>query len=62
MQDDLLFSALTVWETVRTAAMLRLPSTTSKAQKLELAEAVIQELGERYVLRGTGRQGETGVS
>ncbi|CAI5992407.1 unnamed protein product [Closterium sp. NIES-65] len=45
MQDDLMFSTLTVWETLQTAAMLRLPSTTPKAQRLQLAESIIAELG-----------------
>ncbi|GJP34882.1 hypothetical protein CLOM_g19364 [Closterium sp. NIES-68] len=45
MQDDLMFSTLTVWETLQTAAMLRLPSSTPKARKLQLAESIITELG-----------------
>ncbi|GJP76866.1 hypothetical protein CLOP_g7316 [Closterium sp. NIES-67] len=45
MQDDLMFSTLTVWETLQTAAMLRLPSSTPKAQRLQLAESIIAELG-----------------
>ena len=47
MQDDLLFSALTVWETVQTAALLRLPSSISRAARRQLAEGVVQQLGER---------------
>lgn len=45
MQDDVLFSALTVWETVTTAALLRLPSSMPASRRIELAETVIRELG-----------------
>eukprot|EP00850_Spirogloea_muscicola_P024387 SM000731S21910 [mRNA] locus=s731:11:2329:- [translate_table: standard] len=45
MQDDVMFHTLTVWETLVTAAMLRLPSSTPRARKLELAESIIRELG-----------------
>jgi ABC-type multidrug transport system ATPase subunit len=44
-QDDLMFATLTVAETLRIAALLRLPKVMSKAQKLERVEEVIQELG-----------------
>jgi len=47
MQDDVMFSCLTVWETLWVAARLRLPSTFSMQKKRELAESVISELGKR---------------
>lgn len=49
MQDDVLFSALTVWETVTTAALLRLPAATPTARKMQLAESVITELGNTVI-------------
>lgn len=45
MQDDVLFSTLTVWETLITAATLRLPSSTPAEQKLQVCESIIAELG-----------------
>ena len=45
MQDDILFSTLTVWETLVTAAQLRLPSAIQLPKKLELVESIISELG-----------------
>ena len=44
-QDDLLYETLTVYETLYYAAMLRLPSTMSVAQKCERVENVIVSLG-----------------
>lgn len=50
MQDDLLFSHLTVKETLTYAALLRLPLTLTRNQKKERAMNVINELGlERYI-------------
>lgn len=45
MQDDVLFSMLTVWETLITAAELRLPSQIPQQRKIELVNSIIQELG-----------------
>jgi ABC-type multidrug transport system ATPase subunit len=45
VQDDLLYETLTVHETLYYAAMLRLPSTMSAAQKCERVENVILSLG-----------------
>lgn len=44
-QDDVLYAHLTVRETLTYAALLRLPKTLSKSQKVEQAESVIVELG-----------------
>lgn len=61
MQDDVMFSCLTVWETLWVAARLRLPSTFNLQKKKELAESVIAELGMRShtraycALKVTGR-------
>ena len=44
-QDDLMFATLTVFETLRVAAMLRLPKSFSKKSKLQRVNDVIQELG-----------------
>ncbi|KAG6580771.1 ABC transporter G family member 22, partial [Cucurbita argyrosperma subsp. sororia] len=45
MQDDVLFPHLTVKETLRYAALLRLPKTLTKEQKEKRAVDVIYELG-----------------
>ncbi|KAJ1695253.1 hypothetical protein LUZ63_011951 [Rhynchospora breviuscula] len=44
-QDDVLYPHLTVVETLRYTALLRLPSTLSTAEKAAHAEAVMVELG-----------------
>ena len=44
-QDDLLYENLTVYETLYYAALLRLPKTMTREQKLSRVEAVIQALG-----------------
>ena len=45
MQEDLMFKSLTVRETLQYTALLRLPSKQlTRAEKIESAEAVIQEL------------------
>ncbi|KAG2488296.1 hypothetical protein HYH03_013146 [Edaphochlamys debaryana] len=44
-QDDLLFAELTVYETLYFAALLRLPRTWSKADKLGRVEMVLEGLG-----------------
>ena len=44
-QDDIMFRNLTVFETLRYAAKLRLPRKMSEAEKLERVEAVIASLG-----------------
>lgn len=45
MQEDVLFPHLTVKETLRYAALLRLPKTLTKEQKEKRAIDVIYELG-----------------
>ena len=45
LQDDLLYEALTVWETLYYAAMLRLPRTMSTPQKKERVGEVVAALG-----------------
>jgi ABC-type multidrug transport system ATPase subunit len=48
-QDDVLFTHLTVKETLTYAALLRLPRTMTREQKKERAMDIIYELGlERY--------------
>ncbi|KAL1343710.1 hypothetical protein HN51_030054 [Arachis hypogaea] len=44
-QDDVLYPHLTVQETLNYAAMLRLPKTLTKEEKLQHADAIIAELG-----------------
>lgn len=45
MQDDALFSNLTVRETFEFSARMRLPSTVSEATKMSLVTQIISELG-----------------
>jgi ABC-type multidrug transport system ATPase subunit len=45
MQDDIFFPEITVRETVRTAAMLKLPRKMSSEAKKEAVEDVLNELG-----------------
>eukprot|EP00271_Cylindrocystis_brebissonii_P011691 TRINITY_DN29600_c0_g1_i1.p1 TRINITY_DN29600_c0_g1~~TRINITY_DN29600_c0_g1_i1.p1 ORF type:complete len:676 (+),score=133.03 TRINITY_DN29600_c0_g1_i1:262-2289(+) len=45
MQDDVLFSTLTVFETLMVAGELRLPGAIPRERKLELVESIIMELG-----------------
>lgn len=45
MQDDDLFADLTVTETIRFAAFLRLPKSMSDAEKIERSDSTIRELG-----------------
>ena len=44
-QDDLLLSELTVQETVRFSALLRLPQTLDHAEREERVTALVAELG-----------------
>ncbi|KAI3467159.1 hypothetical protein Pfo_023822 [Paulownia fortunei] len=44
-QDDVLYPHLTVLETLTYAALLKLPSTLTKKEKMEQAELIIMELG-----------------
>ena len=44
-QDDVLFTHLTVKETLTYAALLRLPRTMTRQQKKERAMDIIYELG-----------------
>ncbi len=49
-QDDVLFPNLTVRETLMYAALLRLPNSLTRSQKIKRAEDAIIELGlERYI-------------
>jgi ABC-type multidrug transport system ATPase subunit len=43
-QDDVLFPQLTVQETLVFAALLRLPASMSRQQKLARVDAIIHEL------------------
>lgn len=45
MQDDLVYEALTVWETLYFAARLRLPRTMSIAEQTERITTVLNALG-----------------
>ncbi|GAQ82936.1 ABC transporter G family [Klebsormidium nitens] len=45
MQDDVLYSSLTVQETLTTAALLRLPSKMSPQKKMERVDSIVSELG-----------------
>jgi ABC-type multidrug transport system ATPase subunit len=45
LQDDLLYEALTVYETLYYAALLRLPRKLTKAQKVDRVHTVIEALG-----------------
>lgn len=44
-QDDVLYPHLTVLETLSYTALLKLPSTLTKSEKMEQAEQIIMELG-----------------
>ncbi|KAI8908416.1 hypothetical protein EDD86DRAFT_17287 [Gorgonomyces haynaldii] len=44
-QDDIMFDNLTVYETIRYSAFLRLPRTMTKQEKLDRVEGVIAALG-----------------
>lgn len=44
-QEDVLYPHLTVLETLTYAALLKLPSTLTKKEKMEQAELIIMELG-----------------
>ena len=44
-QDDVLYPHLTVQETLTYAAMLRLPKSITKEEKLQLADMIVVELG-----------------
>jgi ABC-type multidrug transport system ATPase subunit len=44
-QDDVLFEALTVYETLYYAAMLRLPKDMAKEEKTKRVDSVMQALG-----------------
>jgi len=45
MQSDVLLSSATVRESIATSALLKLPSTISKADKLKRVENIVRELG-----------------
>lgn len=47
LQDDHLFANLTVREMIHFSAQLRLPSTMTKAEKLQRGEDVIREVCKR---------------
>eukprot|EP00210_Caulerpa_lentillifera_P009660 g9216.t1 len=64
LQDDLLYPNLTVYETLYYAALLRLPKSMTKAEKLERVEAVILALGldkcRHTLIGGEDRRGVSG--
>ncbi|XP_051121646.1 ABC transporter G family member 6-like [Andrographis paniculata] len=63
MQDDLLFPMLTVEETLRFAAELRLPRSLAAGKKKLRVEALIDQLGLRKAARTLiGDEGHRGVS
>ncbi len=45
MQSDVLLSSATVRESIATSALLKLPRTISKADKLKRVESIVRELG-----------------
>ena len=45
MQDDLLFPDLTVRETLRYAAFLRMPADVSRREKKQRVKEILQQLG-----------------
>ena len=49
MQDDLMLSNLTVAQTVRVSAELKLPSTLSSAEKAARVAELLDTLGLRHV-------------
>jgi ABC-type dipeptide/oligopeptide/nickel transport system ATPase component len=63
-QDDLLYEALTVYETLYFAAMLRLPSHMGRAAKIERVNSVISTLGllrcRDTIIGGFSRRGVSG--
>ncbi|XP_026447132.1 ABC transporter G family member 20-like isoform X2 [Papaver somniferum] len=63
MQDNLLFSMLTVKETLMFSAEFRLPRSTSKSKKMARVQAVIDELGLRNAVNTLiGDEGHRGIS
>lgn len=64
MQDDLLHETLTVWETLYFAAMLRLPKTMPKSEKMARVSAVVEALGllkcKDTIIGGFFRRGVSG--
>ncbi|KAI3474044.1 hypothetical protein Pfo_028832 [Paulownia fortunei] len=63
MQDDLLFSMLTVEETLMFSAEFRLPRTMSKSRKKARVQALIDQLGLRSAAKTViGDEGHRGVS
>jgi ABC-type multidrug transport system ATPase subunit len=64
-QDDLLYEALTVYETLYYAAMLRLPRRMSQEDKLRRIDVMVQALGLRQcrdTIVGERRPGQRKVS
>ena len=62
-QSDLLFDNLTVLETLQYAALLKLPHTLSRADKLEEAQRVLSSLGLDKVAHSlVGSEAARGVS
>ncbi|PKA61869.1 ABC transporter G family member 2 [Apostasia shenzhenica] len=63
MQDDLLYSMLTVEETLMFAAEFRLPRTLSKSKKKSRVQVLIDQLGLRLAAKTIiGDEGHRGVS
>lgn len=62
-QEDLMYPYLTVRETVRFAAMLKLPEHLTKAQKEVNVEAILTSLGLRSIVDSyIGEIGHRGIS
>jgi len=63
-QDDLLFPALTVWETLWYVAQLRLPGSMSQTERSERVNTVISTLGlescQNTIIGGAMRRGVSG--
>jgi ABC-type multidrug transport system ATPase subunit len=63
MQDDLLYSMLTVEETLMFAAEFKLPRTLSKKQKIDRVQSLIDQLGLRRAANTiVGDVGHRGIS
>ena len=62
-QDDLLFSCMTVRETLTFAALMRLPKTFSKEAKLARVEEIITQLSlSKCADSFVGSEGQRGIS
>jgi ABC-type multidrug transport system ATPase subunit len=63
MQNDMLYSMLTVEETLMFAAEFKLPRTLSKKEKIDRVQALIDQLGLRRAANTiVGNEGRRGIS